>query len=131
MRRLPVTVAAVTLLASSVFGLAGCGGGSSSSGGRKNAPVAKGARVIDVQAQSFSFTPSKIDVTAGEPVAIKLSSSDTFHDFTIQGTGYITGSDQGKSAEGGFKISKPGNYTFYCSVPGHRQAGMVGTITVS
>jgi uncharacterized cupredoxin-like copper-binding protein len=37
----------------------------------------------------------------------------------------------GKTAKGGLKLTKPGKYTFYCSVPGHRSNGMQGTITVS
>jgi uncharacterized cupredoxin-like copper-binding protein len=36
--------------------------------------------------------------------------------------------------EGGSKTLslnlKPGTYKFYCTVPGHRQAGMAGTLTV-
>jgi plastocyanin len=57
------------------------------------------------------------------------------HNMTIQqGTnGPVIGSTP--TFSGGSKTLnvtlKPGTYTFYCSVPGHRQAGMQGTLTVS
>jgi nitrite reductase (NO-forming) len=113
-----------------VTSLAACGGGGggSSSG---NAPVKKGAREIDVTAQNYSFTPSSLDVTSSENVAVVLHSKDQTHDFAIQGKGVIVEVDGGKTAKGGFQLTKPGKYTFYCSIPGHRAAGMVGSITVT
>jgi uncharacterized cupredoxin-like copper-binding protein len=43
----------------------------------------------------------------------------------LGGTKTITGT----SATANVNL-KPGKYTFFCSVPGHEQAGMKGTLTV-
>jgi uncharacterized cupredoxin-like copper-binding protein len=57
------------------------------------------------------------------------------HNFTLQeGTnGKVLGATP--TFQGGTKTLtlnlKPGTYTYYCTVPGHRMAGMVGTLTVS
>jgi cytochrome c oxidase subunit 2 len=120
-------------LAATALVLAGCGGGDGggNSGGTKNAPVVKGARVIKVDARSFEFDPSTIDVKPGEDVTIELKSEDTFHDFEVRGQGHIVGANGSETAKGGLTIGKPGRYTFFCSVPGHEAAGMEGTIVVA
>ncbi|HEY7106535.1 MAG TPA: plastocyanin/azurin family copper-binding protein [Acidimicrobiia bacterium] len=138
------TLAAVGFVLALVLTACGGGGGgggggansSSSSGGSGNAPVKAGARQIDVDARSFKFTPDTIDVKAGENIAIALHSEDQTHDFVIEGKGSMPTTkvvevQGGKTATGGFSIAQPGTYTFYCSIPGHRAAGMVGTITVT
>ncbi len=54
------------------------------------------------------------------------------HDIALEGNGVTA---QGKTVQGGatstIKVDlKPGKYTFFCSVPGHRAGGMEGTLTV-
>jgi plastocyanin len=93
-------------------------------------PVAPGARRIEVEASSFRFDPSDIRVAAGEDIAIVLTSDDVLHDFTIDELDAHVSADEGETAEGGFHAGEPGRYAFYCSVEGHREGGMEGTLVV-
>ena len=54
------------------------------------------------------------------------------HDFTFTGEGVDEQTarlDPGDTAALALDL-EPGTYTFYCSVEGHREAGMTGTFTV-
>jgi plastocyanin len=117
---------------------AGCGSGQTdgqadgqTGGGAANVSVAPGAREIRVKARSYAFAPEHLDVQAGERVAIVLHSQDQRHDFAVEGMGVVVTVDGGKTASGGLRLRKAGSYTFYCSIAGHRAAGMEGTITAS
>ncbi|HEX2850629.1 MAG TPA: cupredoxin domain-containing protein [Acidimicrobiales bacterium] len=103
-----------------------CGGG----GGKAPAPAAD-ARRIDVSAKSFQFDPSTITAKPGEDLAIALTSKDAVHDFVVEHTDFKIEAGKGKTTVGGLRLDKPGTYTFYCSIPGHRSAGMHGTIVVA
>lgn len=80
----------------------------------------------------LKFDKSKLAAKAG-PVTIAMkNASPVPHDVSIEGGGV---EKKGKVVEGGATSTvaatlKPGKYTFYCSVPGHREAGMEGTLTV-
>ena len=95
-----------------------------------NSPVADGAREIEVTATDFAFDPDQITAEVGEDLAVVLTSEDLLHDFVIDELDAHVAADRGETAEGGFTADEPGTYTFYCSVPGHREAGMEGTLTV-
>ena len=96
----------------------------------ETSPVADGARRIEVTARSFEFDPAGITVTAGEDVAIVLTSEDLLHDFTIDELDAHVAADADETNEGGLRADEPGRYTFYCTVEGHRDAGMEGTLVV-
>jgi cytochrome c oxidase subunit 2 len=110
----------------------GGGGGQPAAGGHDhgagghpvNSPVVAGARVVEVTARSFAFEPERIPVRAGEDVMIALRSADTLHDFTLaEGRAHVV-ADPGAAAQGGLRVDRPGTYTAFCSVAGHREAGM-------
>jgi len=74
---------------------------------------------------SLSSKPGEVTIDFSNPSALE-------HDVAIEGEeGEIAGSDL--IAESKTAVSTdlaPGTYTFYCTVPGHREAGMEGTLTV-
>jgi cytochrome c oxidase subunit 2 len=79
-------------------------------------------RVIRVSAERFAFTPSRIEIEAGEDVALHVKSDDTAHGFRVMGAG-PDGSDINvtipKRGRGEvvvhLRIDKPGRYIFECS----------------
>ena len=108
-----------------------------------------------VKMTNFAFTPEVLEVNAGEVLEIAIQNVETIlHDFTIDridadvhvsylgGTGQHLHTDPEIEADVHFaltepgtgvvhlKIDEPGEYVIYCSVPGHREAGMVGTLIV-
>jgi mono/diheme cytochrome c family protein len=77
----------------------------------------------------LAFTAAKATGTAG-PVTIQMpNKSGIQHDIVIDGLGKGEVVSSGTSS---FKaeLESGKTYTYYCSVPGHRQAGMQGTLTV-
>jgi len=95
-----------------------------------DAPTVDGAREIDVTAGRFRYQPKKITIAPGEDVTIVMTSTDLFHDLVVKGHGHIVGAKRKKTAEGGLRIDEVGTYKFWCSVKGHRAAGMKGRIVV-
>jgi uncharacterized cupredoxin-like copper-binding protein len=51
------------------------------------------------------------------------------HNFSIDELGISVDVAAGEEGEATINAA-PGTYEFYCNVPGHREAGMVGTLTV-
>jgi len=85
---------------------------------------------IDVTAKSFSFTPNQITVKAGDTKTLVLHVKDVSHDFSVDALNIHLDGKAGQTVQKTITFDKPGTYPFYCSVPGHREAGMVGTLTV-
>lgn len=79
---------------------------------------------ITVIGTNFAFNPSVITVKSGERVKINFKNeTNMIHNFTIDGLGSGSSGIE-------FTAPAPGTYVFYCSIPGHKAAGMAGSLIV-
>jgi plastocyanin len=81
----------------------------------------------------LSFDTKQLSAKAGSVTITFANGSPVEHNLTVsQGATVLAATP---TFTGGSRTLttrlKPGTYTFYCSVPGHRQAGMEGTLKIS
>jgi uncharacterized cupredoxin-like copper-binding protein len=137
---------AILLLAATLTVVA-CSGG---------AETATGPQEVTLVATDIAFDQERIEVIAGQPVALNLRNDGVLeHDFSIthipaempaddhaeddgHDMGHMeeqpelhTAAMPGASSTFTFTPTAPGEYTYFCSVPGHREAGMDGTLVVT
>jgi uncharacterized cupredoxin-like copper-binding protein len=88
--------------------------------------AANPAGILSYDTKQLSTKAGKVTIAFSNPSALE-------HNVTIAQGSTVLGATP--TFVGGVKTLtldlKPGTYTFYCSVPGHRQAGMEGTLSVS
>ena len=150
MKRLTVLLLACALTA---LGLAACGSsnddnntttsattGTTGATGASGATGTKGSssggggtvKVAADPSGALKFTKDQLSTSAGKVKVSFENKSSVPHDVTIE---------KGSSKVGGTKVVtngststtvdlKAGKYTYFCSVDGHQQAGMQGTLTV-
>jgi uncharacterized cupredoxin-like copper-binding protein len=144
---------ALLALAVGLVALAGCGSSSKSTSSSSSAaapaptttasstPAPATGGTSAAQKLSLSANPegqlkyntNSLTAKAGSVTIDFTNTAPLAHDVTVASTsGAVVGATpvfQGGSKTLSVKLT-PGKYTFYCSVPGHRQAGMEGTLTV-
>lgn len=134
-------------------GHAGHGGGGAAEHAGGPADGSEADRTIEVEARDIAFDPTSIEVAAGETVTFVVTNTgEVLHEFTLGDAvaqqehaeemegGHAGGAhhgpnsitvEPGETAELTWRFEDAGELEYACHVPGHYEAGMRGTITVS
>ena len=96
----------------------------------------QGASELELSAPadgSLAFEPDSLEASAGEVTIDFQNPASVEHDVHVEQDGEeVAASDlvaDGESTTATAEL-EPGEYVFYCAVPGHREGGMEGTLTV-
>lgn len=80
---------------------------------------------------ALAFDQTELTAAAGEVTIELTNESGIPHNVEVEGNGVEEVSET--ITEGSTSLTltlEPGEYEFYCAVPGHREGGMEGTLTV-
>jgi len=142
-------IAALLVLALASVALVACGGsdsttttgaepsgGAAAESGEKSGSEASGGSTVAFEADpsgELAYTTTEASAKAGNVTLDFNNPQGLPHDVAIEDKGGKTvgKTDLISEEETSTTVDlKPGTYTFYCTVPGHREAGMEGTLTV-
>jgi len=86
---------------------------------------------MTIEMIDINFNPKELTIPANTDVTINLTNNGVSpHNFNVDELNVHSG-DYAAGQTGTVTINAaPGSYQYYCSIPGHKEAGMVGTLTV-
>ncbi len=93
--------------------------------------IAPQERTFQIDARQFSYSPSELNVNAGDTVTIKLVSNDVVHGLYVDGYDVFVEADPGQTKTLSFVANKPGSFRFRCNITcGAMHPFMIGKLTV-
>jgi uncharacterized cupredoxin-like copper-binding protein len=123
-----------------VVALAGCGGSSSSASETTTDETTTAGSGVETTLElaadptgQLEFDKTTLEAPAGSVTIVLTNDSSVPHNVAIEGNGVDVTSDTVSNGET-TKVTadlEPGTYTFECTIPGHADAGMEGTLTVT
>jgi plastocyanin len=95
-------------------------------------PVCNTTLKLDTDATALAFVPTSLTAPPGKITIVMKNDSAIPHSVAIDAPGAVAGQivNQGGTSTATATL-KAGSYQYYCTVPGHKAAGMVGTLTVT
>ena len=92
-------------------------------------PATSGEGDLAITSANVAFDQDSLMVQPGDLVTL-VNEDAIVHDFTVDELGIQATADPGASATFEIPADARGTFVFYCSIPGHREAGMEGSLMV-